>query len=128
MKNLFWTLLACIPVLVFLSSPWGVAVLKFAGVKPLPDRRAADDGEYLDGEMLVAKCKRAVRAVVRDPSTIKWNGQKVWGKDGKAHAALDFTALNGLGGPVRETWLFTFDADGEFTSILTPKGEQLDTE
>jgi hypothetical protein len=127
MKNLFWTLLACIPLAVFLTSPWGGAVLKFVGVKPLPPKVKAETGDYLDGDELIAQCKRLVRAWARDPSMVKWNAQSVWLKDGQALASLDFTAINGLGGPVRETWVFTFDADGNIISVVTPKGEQLVT-
>lgn len=125
MKTMFWFFLACIAAGIFLISPWGTALLKLGGLKVLPPVAAAPAGDYLDGALLITKCKRVVRSVVRDPSSVKWNDEAVWSNKGVANASLDFTALNGLGGPVRETWYFTFDAGGKIISILTPQGEQL---
>ena len=127
MKTIFWFLLACIAASVFLISPWGTEFLKLGGVKVLPPVVATEAAEYLDGTLLVTKCRRLIRSVVRDPSSVKWNDEKVWSADGQGQVSVDFTTLNGFGGPVRETWYFSFDADEKVVSIITPKGEQLES-
>lgn len=76
----------------------------------------------------LAKSKLVIKATVRDPSSVKWNDEAAWTKDGLVNVLLDFTTLNGFGGPVRETWYFTFTPEGKAVSVLTPRGEELNKE
>lgn len=85
---------------------------------------AVADIQDLRGALL-AKSKALIRSIVRDPTSVKWNDEGTWMDKGMVNVSLDFTTLNGFGGPVRETWYFMFSTDGKIVSLLTPKGEQI---
>lgn len=62
---------------------------------------------------------------LRDPSSVKWNGDRL---DISARGLFwhqDFTATNALGGPVRETWICEFDQDGTELRSVKPGDKPL---
>jgi|GEM_PF-4637346 len=89
--------------------------------RPTPTITVKNDRETA----ALSKALHVVKQLSRDPSAVKWNECVAWTKDNQINVSIDFTAPNGFGGPVRETWYFTTDESGKLVSLLTPKGEQI---
>lgn len=99
----------------------GVIVLN-TGRHPAP---VPQDAQRDREAAALSQAQHVIKQLTRDPSAVKWNECVAWTKDNQIQVSIDFTAPNGFGGPVRETWYFTTDAAGKLVSLLTPKGEQV---
>ena len=103
----------------------GVIVLN-AGRHPSSPQVATPADAQRDREAAaLSRAQHVIKQLTRDPAAVKWNECVAWTKADQISVSIDFTAPNGFGGPVRETWYFTTDAAGKLVSLLTPKGEQV---
>ena len=81
---------------------------------------SAIDPSRWDGA--VTEVKSFIERSVRDPSTVKYNQWKNFTTSTNHITTVDFTATNGLGGPSRETWTFSFDKhSGQLQTVFDGK-------
>lgn len=81
---------------------------------------SAIDPSRWDGA--VPEVKSFIERSVRDPSTVKYNQWKNFTTSTNHITTVDFTATNGLGGPSRETWTFSFDKhSGQLQTVFDGK-------
>ena len=67
----------------------------------------------------VSEAKSFVRKSVRDPNSVKYNSWKNYEAGSRHITTADITATNGFGGPVRQTWVFSFDKQtGALMTVL----------
>lgn len=57
----------------------------------------------------VSEAKTFIKSSIRDPSSVKYHEWKNFVTGDRHITTVDFTATNGLGGPSRERWTFSFD-------------------
>lgn len=82
-----------------------------------PPPASAVDVSAWDGS--VSAAKSFVKNSVRDPSSVKYNSWKNYVAGTRHITTADITATNGFGGPVRQTWVFSFDKQtGALMTVL----------
>lgn len=110
---------------VFALFMGGVIVLNAGRHTPPPQVTSPQDAQRDREAAALSQAQHVIKKLTRDPSAVKWNECVAWTKDAQINVSIDFTAPNGFGGPVRETWYFTTNEAGKLVSLLTPKGEQI---
>jgi len=89
------------------------------------ERYAKKKTPHVTEDGAIFTSKEIIKKAVRDPSSVKWNEEVAWVKEGTMNVSIDFTASNGFGGPVRDTWFFTYSIEGKVASVITSKGDQI---